>query len=104
MQQTINQKTPQLKFIAILAVAISVTLVFTITPWNIVPTSVTEDVTVIAVTNYGCVGESDIGRSVVVPNCNAVVGDTVSAIFNIPAMEINGYYDTIEYKLEMIDP
>ena len=103
-QQTTNQKTPQLKFIAILAVAISVTLVFTITPWNIVPTSVTEDVTVIAVTNYGCVGESAIGRSVVAPNCSAAVGDSVSATFNIPAMEINGYYDRIGDKLEMINP
>jgi len=61
-------------------------------------------VTVIAVTNSGCVGESDIERSVVVPNCSAVVGDTVSAIFNIPVMEINGYYDTIGDKLEMINP
>ncbi len=104
MQQTKNQKTPQLKFVAILAVAISVTLVFTITPWNIIPTSVTEDVTVIAVTNYGCVGESDVGRSVVVPNCSASVGDTISATFNVPAMEINGYYDRIEDKLETVIP
>ncbi|MBT8242825.1 MAG: hypothetical protein HKO48_02745 [Nitrosopumilus sp.] len=104
MQQTKTQKTPQLKFIAILAAAISVTLVFTITPWNILPTSVTEDVTVIAVTDYGCVGESDVGRSVVVPNCGASVGDTISATFNVPAMEINGYYDRIEDKLEMVNP
>ncbi|AFS82917.1 hypothetical protein [Candidatus Nitrosopumilus sediminis] len=104
MQQTTNQKTPQLKFAAILAVAISVTLVFTITPWNLIPISVTEDVTVIAVTNYGCVGESAIGRSVVVTNCSAAVGDTVSATFNIPAMEINGYYDRIEDKLKMVNP
>ncbi|MGH1567806.1 MAG: hypothetical protein ACRBBZ_01145 [Nitrosopumilus sp.] len=104
MQQTTNQKTPQLKFIAILAAAISVTLVFTLTPWNVIPTSVTEDVTVIAVTDYGCVGESAVGRSVVVSNCSATVGDTVSATFNIPAMEINGYYDRIGDKLEMVDP
>ena len=52
MQQTTKQKTPQLKFLAILVTAISVTLVFTITPWNIVPTSVTEDVTVIGLLNF----------------------------------------------------
>ena len=104
MQQTTNQKTPQLKFIAILAAAISVTLVFTLTPWNVIPTSVTEDVTVIAVTDYGCVGESAVGRSVVVSNCSAIVGDTVSATFNIPALEINGHYDRIEDKLEMVNP
>ena len=102
MQQT-TQKTPQLKFLLILAAAISVTLVFTITPWNIVPTLVTEDVIVIAVTDYGCVGESVLGRSVVVPNCVAEVGDTVSAKFNIPAMEINGYLEELENKIPMVD-
>lgn len=104
MQQTTYKKTPQLKFIAILAAAISVILVLTITPWNIVPTLVTEDVTVIAVTEHGCVGESVLGISVVVSNCEANVGDVVSATFYVPAMEQNGYYDRIQDKLEMVNP
>lgn len=104
MQQTTYKKTPQLKFVLILAAAISVTLVFTITPWNIIPTLVTEDVTVIAVTDYGCVGESILGHSVVVSDCEASVGDIVSATFYIPAMEQNGYYDRIQDKLEMVNP
>jgi hypothetical protein len=104
MQQTTQKKAPWLKFIAILAVATSVTLVFTITPWNLVPTLVTENVTVIAVTDYGCVGESILGISVVVSNCEANVGDVVSATFYIPAMKQNGYYDRIEDKLKMVNP
>ncbi len=104
MQQTTTKKTPQLKFLAIVAVATSVILVFTITPWNVLPTLVTEDVTVIAVTDYGCVGESVLGHSVVVSNCEANVGDIVSATFYIPAMEQNGYYDRIQDKLEMVNP
>ena len=56
MQQTVQTKTPLLKFMLILAAATSVMLVFTLTPWNIVPTLVTEDVSVITVTDYGCVG------------------------------------------------
>ena len=103
MQQTTNQKTPQLKFLAILVAGISVILVLTITPWNIAPTQVTEDVTVIAVTDYGCVGESVLGKSVVVPNCVAGVGDTVSATFNIPAMEVNGYLEELENRIPMVD-
>jgi len=98
MQQTKNKKTPQLKFLAIIAVATSVILVFTITPWNIVPTLVTEDVSVITVTDYGCVGESSVGRSVVVPNCDADVGDIVSATFYIPAGEINGYLEELDMR------
>ena len=104
MQQTTQTKTPRLKFVAILAAAISVILVLTITPWNIFPTLVTEDVTVIAVTDYGCVGESSLGHSVVVSGCEAGVGDVISATFYVPALEINGYYDRIEDKLEMVNP
>lgn len=98
MQQITDKKTPQLKFMLIIAVAVSVTLVFTVTPWNIVPTLVTEDVVVIAVTDHGCVGESILGRSVVVPNCDVNVGETVSATFYIPAGEINGYLKELERR------
>jgi len=98
MKQITDKKTPQLKFMLIIAVAVSVTLVFTITPWNIVPALVTEDVVVIAVTDYGCVGESSLGSSVVVPNCDANVGSTVSATFYIPAGQINGYLTQLEQR------
>jgi len=98
-QKTKNkQTTPQLKFLAIVAIATSVILVFTVTPWNIVPTTVTEKVAVIAVTDYGCVGESSLGRSVVVPDCDASVGDIVSATFYIPAGEVNGYLEELESR------
>ena len=58
MQQTTQQKPPALKFLVIISIATAVILVLTITPWNIVPTPVTEDVQVIATTEFGCVGES----------------------------------------------
>ncbi|NND87128.1 MAG: hypothetical protein HKM23_07400 [Nitrosopumilus sp.] len=104
MQQTTHKQAPRLKFIAILAAATSVILVLTLTPWNIVPTLVTEDVTVIAVTNDGCVAESILGHSVVVPNCGAGVGDVISASFYVPAMEVNGFYDRIQDKLATVNP
>ncbi|MDH3502295.1 MAG: hypothetical protein OEL69_07305 [Nitrosopumilus sp.] len=104
MQQKTYKKAPRLTFIAILAAAISVILVLTITPWNIIPTLVTEDVTVIAVTDYGCVAESVLGRSIVVPDCEADVEDIISATFYVPAMEQNGYYDRIEDKLQTVNP
>jgi hypothetical protein len=53
--QKINQiekKSPALKFVLIMVAATSVMLVLTGT-WNLVPTLVTENVTVITVTNYG---------------------------------------------------
>ena len=71
---------------------------------DILPTLVTENVTVIAVTDYGGVAESSSGHSVVVSDCKASVGDLVSATFYVPAMDQNGYYDGIQDKLEMINP
>jgi hypothetical protein len=55
MQQAIQKKTPQSKFLVMVAIATAVILVFTVTPWNILPTSVSEQVQVIAITDYGCV-------------------------------------------------
>ena len=106
MQQTTQKqkKTPVVKLVLTLAAATSVILVLTLTPWNFVPTLVTEDVTVIAVTDYGCVAESILGHSVVVSDCNANIGDVISASFYIPAGELNGYYDRIQDKLEMVNP
>ena len=104
VQPTKQQKTPALKFLAIISIATAVILVLTITPWNIIPTSITEDVKVIATTELGCVGESVLGHSVVVENCSAKVGDTISATFYVPALEQNGYYDKIHEKLEKVTP
>jgi hypothetical protein len=106
MQNSIQKekKSPVIRTIALIAGGLAVALVLTITPWNIIPTEVTENVTVIAITEHGCVGESELGVSVVVPECTAQIGDVVSATFFVPAMEKNGYYDRIESKLAMVEP
>lgn len=105
MQKEIQEKkSPVIPVIALMAGGLAVVMVMTLMPWNIAPTQVTEDVTVLAVTEHGCVGESQLGVSVVVSDCSASVGDVVSATFNVPAMEINGYYDKIEAKLAVMEP
>lgn len=43
---------------------LAVVLVLLLTPWNLAPVEVTEDITVLAVTEYGCVGESHLGVNV----------------------------------------
>ena len=106
MQQTTQKekKSPVLPFIGIIGGGLAVMLVLLLTPWNFVPVEVTEDITVLAVTEYGCVGESQYGVSVVVSGCDANVGDVVSASFNVPAMKVNGYYDTVQERIDMIEP
>ncbi|QLH06105.1 hypothetical protein [Nitrosopumilus ureiphilus] len=100
MEKRLSRRT----IMALMIIGLAVVIVFTVTPWNIMPTQVTEDVTVIAVTEYGCVGESQYGTSVVVPECNLQVGDTVSATFYIPSMELNGYYDRLQDRVDIVQP
>lgn len=105
--QKINQiekKSPIIPMIALMAGGLSVMLIFLLTPWNFVPIQVSEDITVLAITKHGCVGESQYGVSVVVSGCNANVGDVVSATFNVPAMEVNGFYDKVHERIAMIEP
>ena len=82
----------------------TVVLIFLLTPWNFIPVQVTEEVTVIENIDYGCVGESQYGVSVVVPECSVQVGDIVSATFYVPSMKLNGYYDKLQDRVEMVQP
>lgn len=99
-----EKKPPVIPVISLMAAGLTVVLVLTLMPWNLFPVQVTEDVTVIAITTHGCVGESTLGISVVVPKCTSSVGDVVSATFNVPAMELNGYYDRIQTRLALMTP
>lgn len=106
MQETKQKekKSPAVLFIAIIASGLTVALVMALSPWNIFPVEVTEQVTVLAITEHGCVGESEFGVNVVVSDCSAQIGDTVSATFFVPAMDQNGYYDKIEARLALVEP
>ncbi|MBA4452042.1 MAG: hypothetical protein H2B05_04900 [Nitrosopumilaceae archaeon] len=106
MQETKQKekKSPAVLFIAIIAAGLTVALVMALSPWNIFPVEVTEQVTVLAITEHGCVGESEFGVNVVVSDCSAQIGDTVSATFFVPAMDQNGYYDKIEARLALVEP
>ena len=103
-QKATQKKSPVIPVIALMAGGLAVMLILLLTPWNFVPVEVTEAITILEVTEYGCVGESMYGVSVVVSECSAQVGDVVSASFYIPAMEVNGYYDKIQERVMAVQP
>lgn len=103
-QKQIQKNPPRIAIVSLMAIATAVILVFTLTPWNFVPVQVTEEVTVLGITEHGCVGESQYGTVVVVPQCSAQVGDVVTATFNVPAMEMNSYYEKLQDRVDMVQP
>ena len=106
MQQTSlkGESISRIAMIGLAAAGIAVILTLLLAPWNWMPTEYAEEITVIAVTDYGCVGESQVGNSVVVSDCSASVGDVISAEFYAPASDKNGYYDRIYEKLAVVKP
>ena len=103
-QKQKEKKTPLLAMWSLIAAGTVVVLIFTLTPWNFIPVDITEEVMVLAVTEHGCVGESQYGMSVVVPECSAQVGETVSATFYVPSMEVNGYYEKLQERVQAVQP
>lgn len=99
-----EKKSPVIPVIAIMAGGLTVMLVLLLSPWNFVPVQVTEDITVVAITEHGCVGESVYGVSVVVSDCSAKIGDVISASFYVPAMEQNGFYDKVQERVLAVEP
>ena len=106
MQQTSLKKesASRAAMLALVVAGTAVIITLLIAPWNWIPTEYAEEITVIAVTEHGCVGESKMGQSVIVSDCSAGVGDVISAKFYAPASEQNGYYDRIYEKLAMVEP
>ena len=106
MQKTLQKKnaTSRASMLCLMVAGTAVILTLLLAPWNWLPTEYSDEITVIAVTDYGCVGESHTGQSVVVSECSANVGDVISAKYYAPASEQNGYYDRIYEKLAMVEP
>ncbi len=103
-QKQKDEKKSAMKLVLLMASATVVILTFTTTPWNYIPTQVTENAEVLAVIEAGCVVESKQGHSFVVPDCHSSIGDMVSVTFHVPGAELNGYYDRIQDKLETVEP
>ena len=73
MQQTSlkNEGISRIAMLGLVGAGTAVILTLLLAPWNWMPTEYAEEITVIAVTDYGCVGESQVGNSVVVSDCSA---------------------------------
>ena len=79
MQKTLQKKnaTSRASMLCLMVAGTAVILTLLLAPWNWLPTEYSDEIAVIAVTDYGCVGESHTGQSVVVSECSANVGDVI---------------------------
>ena len=103
-QKQKDEKKPAVMMVLLLVAATGAIVAITATPWNYIPTQVTENAEILAVIDAGCVVETSKGHSYVISNCNSPVGEIIPVTFHVPRAELNGYYDRIQDKLEILKP
>ena len=94
-----QSKSTIIQVIVLMISGIAAVSVLTFTPWNTTSLQVTQNVTVLAITERGCVAESEFGTIIVVVDCTAEIGDVILATFFVPATEQKAYQDNMEENL-----
>lgn len=82
-ESLIQQKRSPLVLVvsfAIIAICAAIVLTFVL---DSTPISTTLDVTVIALTDRGCVADTPFSDFIIVDDCTAEIGDVISATFSI---------------------
>jgi hypothetical protein len=105
MEQKLEQKTPWVLYTAMVMAGLVVLLLTTIVPIsNWIPTQITEQGKVVALTDKGCVVDAPTVNLPIVTKCNAQPGDTIDVTYYVPGKFINGYYQKQELKAIMLQP
>ena len=105
METKLEQKTPWVLFTAMVMAGLIVLLVTTVVPIsNWIPTQITEQGTVVAITDKGCVVDALTVNLPIVTKCSAQPGETVEITYYVPGKFVNWYYDKQELKAIMLQP
>jgi hypothetical protein len=105
METKQESKTPWVLYTAMVMAGLVVLLLTTIVPIsNWIPTQITEQGKVVAVTEKGCVVDAPTVNLPIVTQCSAQPGETVEITYYVPGKFVNGYYDKQELKAIMVQP
>lgn len=100
-----EEKSPWKKYVAIVFAASVVLLLTTIVPiWDWAPIQITEEGTVLAITENGCVIDTPTMGMPVIQECSGQPGDVVEVTYFVPNKMINGYYDRMQDKADLVQP
>ena len=105
METKLEQKTPWVLYTAMVLAGVIGLLVTTVVPIsNWIPTQITEQGTVVAVTDKGCVIDAPTVNLPIVTQCSGQPGETVDVTYYVPGKFVNGYYDKMELKAIILQP
>ena len=105
METTLEQKTPWVLYTAMVMAGLVALLLLTIVPIsNWIPTLITEQGKVVAITDKGCVVDAPTINLPIITKCSAQPGEMVDVTYYVPGKFVNGYYQKQELKQIMLQP
>lgn len=100
-----DKKMPWKWYVGLVLGGLGVLLLTTIAPvWHWFPVQVTEQGTVLAVTENGCVIQTPTVSLPVIQKCGGQPGDVVEVTYYVPSKITSGYYQRMQEKATLVQP
>ena len=107
MQKILNVQEKSLwkVYVGVMLTASVVLLLTTIVPvWNWIPTQITEEGTVLTITENGCVIAVPTMGLPIIQECSAQPGDLIEVTYFFAGKLVNDYYDRVQDKVDLVQP
>ena len=103
-QQT-EKKMPWKWYVVIFLVGLSVLMVTVVVPiWHWFPVQITEEGTIIAITENGCVIDTPSVTPPIIQQCEGKIGEVIEVTYYVPAKATSGYFEKLQQRAELVQP
>jgi hypothetical protein len=107
MSQYKQKKMPWKRYIGLVLGGLAILMITSIAPiWHWLPVQITEQGTVLAVTEKGCVIKTHTLSDTLplVQKCNSQPGDVIEVTYYVPSKIVNGYFLRMQEKAALVQP
>ena len=72
--------------------------------WHWYPVQITEEGTILAITENGCVIETPTVSMPVIQECSGQPGDVIEVTYFVPAKVTGGYFERMQERADLVQP
>jgi len=100
-----DKKMPWKWYVGLVLGGLAILMITSIAPiWHWFPVQITEQGTVLAITERGCVIDTPTVSLPVIQKCAAQPGDVIEVTYYVPSKITTGYFERVQEKAALIQP